>query len=105
MAVVAVVLLAVQVVCANKGRVCDGLTPGRYTEVSHVICNRTAKAAHQTTLVGTVLGLAIVVAAEAGVHGAAEALVIKHSERTEADTGLMVKFTTVRGVTAAHFSL
>lgn len=104
-AVVAVALLATEVVCANKGRVCDGLAPSGHTEVPHVIRNRTAKAAHQPALVGTVLGLSTVVAAEAGVHGAAEALAIEHSERAEAGTGLVVKFTAVRCMTAAHFSL
>lgn len=53
------------------------------------------------TLGSLVFGAAAIVAAKAGVKRAAEAFVIKHSERVEADAALMVKLATVRDVAAA----
>lgn len=44
-------------------------------------------------------------AAEAGVQRAAEALVVEHGERVEANAGLVVELTAVRRVTAAHLAL
>lgn len=54
------------------------------------------------TIGGLVLGAVAVVAAQAGVERAAEALVVEHGERIEADARLMVELSAVRDVTAAH---
>lgn len=54
------------------------------------------------TFGGLVLGAAAVVAAQAGVERAAEALVVEHGERVEADARLVVKFAAVRDVAATH---
>lgn len=54
------------------------------------------------TLGGLVLGAVAVVAAQAGVERAAEALVVEHGERVEADARLVVELSTVRHVAAAH---
>ncbi len=51
------------------------------------------------------LGAAAVVAAQAGVQRTAEALVVEHSERVEADAGLVVKLSAVWDVTATHGAL
>lgn len=54
------------------------------------------------TFGGLVLGAVSVVAAQAGVQGAAEALVVQDGERVEADARLVVEFPTVGHVAAAH---
>lgn len=50
------------------------------------------------------LGAAAVVAAQAGVQRAAEALVVEHSEGVEADARLVVELAAVRDVAAAHLA-
>lgn len=55
------------------------------------------------TLSGFVLGA--VVAAQAGVERAAEALVVKNCEGVEADARLVVKLATVWDVAATHLAL
>lgn len=57
------------------------------------------------TLSGLVLGAAAVVATQAGVEWAAEALVVEHSERVEADARLVVKLAAVWDVAATQSAL
>lgn len=54
------------------------------------------------TFGGLVLRAVTVVAAQAGVQRAAEALVVQDGERVKADTRLMVELATVRNVATAH---
>lgn len=54
------------------------------------------------TFGGLLLGAAAVVAAQAGVERTAEALVIEHSERVEADARFVVKLAAVLDVAATH---
>ena len=54
------------------------------------------------TFGGLLLAAAAVVAAQAGVERTAEALVVEHSERVEADARLVVKLATVLDVAATH---
>lgn len=51
------------------------------------------------------LGAATIVAAQASVQWAAETFVVKHSERVEANTRLVIKLATVWDVAAANLSL
>lgn len=57
------------------------------------------------TLGGLVLGAAAVVAAQAGVEWAAEALVVEYSKGVKADARLVVELATVGDVAAAHGAL
>lgn len=57
------------------------------------------------TLGGSLLGAAAVVAAQAGVERAAEALVVKNGEGVEADARLVVKLATVWDVAATHLAI
>lgn len=60
------------------------------------------KSVNRFTFGGLLLGAAAVVAAHAGVERTAEALVVEHGERVEADTRLVVELPAVRDVAAAH---
>lgn len=57
------------------------------------------------TFSGPGLGAGAVVAAEAGVERAAEALIVENRERVEANAGVMVKFAAVRNMTAKDLAL
>lgn len=61
---------------------------------------------HQRLTFGRlVFGARAKVAAEAGMQGAAEPLVVEHRERVEADAGLVVELAAVYDVAAAHLAL
>lgn len=57
------------------------------------------------TLGGFVLGAAAVVAAQAGVERAAEALVVEQREGVEADARFVVELAAVWDVAATHLAL
>lgn len=100
--VVAVALLGVEVVGADDGGVGDHLAASSHTRVADVVRHRAAQATHQPAFGRLLLGAAAVVAAQTGVERTAEALVVEHSERVEADARLMVKLAAVLDVAATH---
>lgn len=129
-AVVAVALLGVEMVRANDGGVGDHLASCRHAQVACMVRHGAPEAAHQPacggggtesfkvsrgsqkpsvvrrlTFSGSELGAGVVVAAEAGVQRAAEALVVECGKWVVADAGLVVELTAVRHVTAAHLPL
>lgn len=57
------------------------------------------------TLGGLVLGAAAIVAAQAGVEWAAEALVVKYSKGVKADACLVVELATVGNMAATYGAL